>query len=159
VIDAEAKREIEDRKSAQFRLDTQSALDGIRTDATDFKSDTSNRLDQISADTSSMQTSLVSINDLGRQIVAFLSSFPVEMRDLLKKVHSVNMQMYYILLQQSRTVPTSPELQHGKIYLLDCMGRQFELPYEWFCRWEVCKRQPNSNPADTVRGPARSVED
>lgn len=150
VIDAEAKRDIEDEKSAKFRLDTQSALDGIRRDANDFKSDTSNRLDQISAETSSMQMSLVSINDLGRQIVAFLSSFPVEMRDLLRKVHSMNVQMYYILLQQSRTVPSSPELQRGKIDLLDCMGRQFELPYEWFCRWEVCKRQPIRSPADTV---------
>lgn len=150
VIDAEANREIEDKKAAQFRLDAQSALAGIRRDAKDFSSETNNRLDEISADTSSMEMSLVSIHDIGRQIIAFLSSFPVEMRDLLRKVHLVNMQMYCILLQHSRTVPTSPtELQGGKIELLDCIGRPFELPHKWFCRWEVCRTTKLArNPTD-----------
>lgn len=140
ALEAQAQHKIDDNKKfARFSADTQASLSGIRTEVSDFNSDIGNRLEEITAATSSMDMSLMSIQDLGKQIISFLSSFPVEMRDLLRKVHAMNMQIYYILLHQPRSMAPSPsEFLDARIELLDCMGRKFQLPYEWFCRWEVC---------------------
>lgn len=138
ILEAQVQHEINDKKFTRLSRITQASLSDIRTEVGDFNSDIGNCL-EISAATSSMPVPFMSIQDLGKQIISFLSSFPVEMRDLLRKMHVMNMQVYYILLHQPRSIPASPnELLDTGIELLDCMGRRFQLPYKWFCRWEVC---------------------
>lgn len=114
--------------------DVHSRLDGIsRTTA-----ELAQGMSSVSLGMSSTQESILSLQDTGSRILAFLRNFPVDIRKLLQTVIRTNMQMYYILLKIDGKVSASPSLlNQTNIRFEDALGVVRELPHEWFKHWEV----------------------
>ncbi|KAI9864391.1 MAG: hypothetical protein M1813_003311 [Trichoglossum hirsutum] len=95
------------------------------------------QLNSISSTTSSIQTSIVSLRNLGGQFIQFINTFLAEMRELLQRVLRTNLQIYYMLLFSQSGMGRSPSLLlQSNIRFEDALGRVRELPYEWFRHWE-----------------------
>jgi chromosome segregation ATPase len=96
------------------------------------------QLNSISSATSSIQTSVVSLRNLGGRFVQFINTFPAEIRELLQRILRTNLQIYYMLLFSQTDIGRSPSLLlQSNIRFEDALGRVRELPYEWFRHWEV----------------------
>jgi len=96
------------------------------------------RLGSISSATSSIQSSVMSLRDLGEQLARFLSTFPAEIRGLLQKILRTNLQIYWLLLRSQTNDSASPSLlSQSNIQFEDALGRVKGLPFEWFRHWEV----------------------
>jgi hypothetical protein len=96
------------------------------------------RLDNISSAAASLKSSIMTLGNIGRQILLFISTFPVEVRDLLKTIVRSNVQMYTLLLSTQANISTNPTiLLQSNIHFEDALGRTRELPFEWFRHWEV----------------------
>ncbi|KAF8248008.1 hypothetical protein K440DRAFT_549882 [Wilcoxina mikolae CBS 423.85] len=94
------------------------------------------QLEAISSSTQSIRSSIVSLRGVGEQLKQFLSSFPVEVRDMLRAILQTNFQIYNLL--HAQTVAQSPTLLlQDNIRFEDALGVVRELPYEWFRDWEV----------------------
>jgi hypothetical protein len=101
--------------------------------------------DQIAASRAAFETSVVSVRDIGRQILCFINSFPREIRALLQKILRTNIQTYYLLLHFQNNLTSNPSISSGRnICFEDALGRSHRLPYEWFRHWEVCVTYQNS---------------
>lgn len=87
---------------------------------------------------SSSGVSLLNLRGLPAQIIAFIGTFPSEIRNLLAKILHINMQMYSTLLRVQDQLASSPTLNSlACIIFEDGLGVVRELPYEWFKYWEV----------------------
>lgn len=101
--------------------------------------------DQIAASRAAFETSVVSVRDIGRQILCFINSFPREIRALLQKILRTNIQTYYLLLHFQNNLTSNPSISSGRnICFEDALGRSQRLPYEWFKHWEVHVTYQNS---------------
>lgn len=132
----QAQRNSKDNASKQLNMTT-----GLRDEVKALSDNTAystSRLDRISSATSSIQTSVMSLCDLGEQVTRFISTFPSEIRGLLQKILRTNLQIYWLLLQSHSTVSASPSLlSQSNIQFEDALGRVKGLPFEWFRHWKV----------------------
>ena len=96
------------------------------------------RLDAISSKSDAIQASLMNLRSLGDQIMAFVRSFPDEIRELLHKIVQVDWRTYQAVLQIQDRLDRSPTSLHdSNIHFTNVLGEYRELPYEYFCHWEV----------------------
>ena len=110
--------------------------DGIRHAAQ--KSD--NKLEALSSDVETTKAAVMSFRGIGQQIIVFISTFPLEMHDIIQKILRSNWQIYHILLSIQQSPTQSPtQLLDSNIQLEDAMGELLSLPYVYFRHWEVCK--------------------
>ena len=96
------------------------------------------RLNTISEHAHATQLSILSIRHLGEQITAYIRTFPKEVRDLLNTIINNNAQMYQTLVQIQYSISRAPSsLQASNLRFTNVLGEYRELPYEYFCHWEV----------------------
>lgn len=94
--------------------------------------------DSLSANVHATTTAVMSLRGVGQQIMSFISTFPAEMRDLLRQIMQSNCQIYQMLLSIQQCPVQSPTgLLDSNIRFEDAMGELSELPYEYFRYWEV----------------------
>ncbi|KAL8774266.1 MAG: hypothetical protein Q9209_001017 [Squamulea sp. 1 TL-2023] len=111
---------------------------GLESGATDKK------LDQIEASVNQSRSAVFSLRSLSDQIIAFVGSFPQEVRDYIQRTLHDNWNIYQTLLQiQSSLSARLTAPPESRIKLEDALGRTMELPYELFRCWEVCKTEKN----------------
>lgn len=82
--------------------------------------------------------SVTSLRSLGEQIMAFVRTFPHEIRDLLQSIVQADRRTYQVVLQiQERLARRPTSLHDSNIQFTNVLGEYRELPYEFFCQWEV----------------------
>lgn len=96
------------------------------------------KLEALSSDVEATKAAVMSFRGVKQQITSVFSAFPLEMRDLLQKIHQSNLQIYHILLriQQSPTQSPTQSLD-SNIQFEDAMGELIPLPYVYSRHWEV----------------------
>lgn len=83
--------------------------------------------------------SVTSLRSLGEQIMAFIRTFPHDIRDLLHSIMQADWRTYQAVLQIQERLARSPTSLHdSNIQFTNVLGKYRELPYEYFCQWEVC---------------------
>ena len=96
------------------------------------------RLDTISENANATQLSILSMRHLRDQIMAYITTFPKEGIELLKTVIKNNAQIYQTLIQIQHSVSRAPSsIQASNLRFTNVLGEYRELPYEYFCQWEV----------------------
>ena len=87
--------------------------------------------------------SVMSLRSLGEQIMGFIRTFPHEIRDLLQSIVQADWRTYQAVLQIQERLARSPTALHdSNIQFTNVLGEYRELPYEYFCQWEVRVRSP-----------------
>lgn len=87
--------------------------------------------------------SVTSLRSLGEQVVAFIRSFPHEIRDLLQVITQADWRTYQAVMQIQERLAQSPTSVHdSNIQFTNVLGEYRELPYEYFCQWEVRVHNP-----------------
>lgn len=82
--------------------------------------------------------SVTSLRSLGEQIMAFIRTFPHDVRDLLQSIVQADWRTYQAVLQIQERLARSPTSLHdSNIQFTNVLGEYRELPYEFFCQWEV----------------------
>jgi hypothetical protein len=95
-------------------------------------------MDVISDKVDVAQLSIMGMRSLGEQILEYIRTFPREIRGLLRTIMQNNWQMYQVLLQiQHNTSRVPTAMQASNIRFTNVLGEYRELPYEYFCHWEV----------------------
>jgi hypothetical protein len=127
----------------QETAESQSKLaEGLQTVRQELESN-SELLNSMSSPTLSLQSSAMTLGNIGRQILVFLSTFPAEIRDMLKTIVRSNLQIYSILLSSQTNISANPSLLlKSNIRFEDALGRVRELPFEWFRHWEASTLHP-----------------
>lgn len=96
------------------------------------------KLDAISSKSDALQVSVMSLRDLGEQVMVFVRTFPREIRQLLNTFMQVDWRTYQAVLQIQERLSRSPTSLHdSNIKFTNVLGEYRELPYEYFCHWEV----------------------
>ena len=127
-----------DEKVSGARAAFDQRFDGIENNITLARETSSHRFDEIRASVKDTQTSVMRLRSTGEQILRCLGTFPKEMRELLQKILCANWQMYQVLLKIQQSTARSPTgLLKSNIRFEDALGAYRELPYEFFCHWEV----------------------
>ena len=104
----------------------------------DLGSTTQARLDAISSQSDATNNSMMSLRNLGEQIGLFIRTFPREIRQLLHAILRADCRTYQAVLQIQEGISRSPSCLHGSdIRFTNALGEYRELPYEYFCHWEV----------------------
>ena len=92
----------------------------------------SNRVD-------SSNTSIASLITIGDQILAFVKSFPQEVRGRLRAITQADWRTYQAVLRLQESISQAPtSLHESNIQFTNALGEYRSLPYEYFCDWEVC---------------------
>ena len=87
--------------------------------------------------------SVTSLRSLGEQIMGFIRTFPHEIRDLLQSIVQADWRTYQAVLQIQERLARSPTALHdSNIQFTNVLGEYRELPYEYFCQWEVRVQNP-----------------
>lgn len=132
--DVVQSRQAASKEISDLGTDIQCRLDDISENTVEL----TQNLSALSFEVSSTQRSILSLRGLGAQILAFLRTFPADVRELLQRVIHTNMQMYYVLLRIQDKVSAPPSLlSQSNIRFEDALGVVRELPHEWFKHWEV----------------------
>ena len=93
----------------------------------------------MSAKCNATAISILSLRNWGEQILAFLSTFSQEIRDLLHSIVQADWRTYQAVLHLQQRLAQSPISVHeSHIRFTDALGEYRELPYDFFSRWEVC---------------------
>ena len=96
------------------------------------------RWDSISSDTNATQASVTSLRTVAEQISAYIRTIPQNVREAWQAPTQSNWQIYQVLLQIQQTISRAPtSLQPSNIRFTNALGEYRELPYEYFCHWEV----------------------
>lgn len=131
-------QEVKQVTAQRSTVSTNDTLGAVHCQMDEFTESTNSRLDSISSSTKSLQTSVLSLRDIGQQVINFLETFPKEIRELLHKILQMNFQIYSLLLHSQSNIGTSPTLLlESNIRFEDALGRVRELPYQWFRYWEA----------------------
>ena len=84
--------------------------------------------------------SVTRLRSLGEQIIGFIRTFPHEIRDLLQSIVQADWRTYQAVLQRPERSSQSPTAWTADtIQFTNVLGEYRELPYEYFCQWEVRK--------------------
>ena len=119
-------------------LHVQRQVESLKDNMTEEGTATRARLDAISSDTNATQASVTNLRTLAEQIAGYIRTFPQNVRDALQGPMQSNWQMYQILLQIQRATSRAPTSLHASnIRFTNALGEYRELPYEYFCYWEV----------------------
>ena len=87
--------------------------------------------------------SVMSLRSLGEQIMATVHTFPHDIRNLLHTVIQGDWRTYQAVLQIQERLARSPTSLHdSNIQFTNVLGEYRELPYEYFCQWEVRLHAP-----------------
>ena len=71
--------------------------------------------------------------------MGFVRTFPYEIRELLQSIVQADWRTYQAVLQIQERLARSPTTLHdSNIQFTNVLGEYRELPYEYFCQWEVC---------------------
>ena len=82
--------------------------------------------------------SLTSLRSLGEQIMVFVRTFPYEIREMLQSIVQADWRTYQAVLKIQERLARSPSSLHdSNIQFTNVLGEYRELPYEFFCQWEV----------------------
>lgn len=96
------------------------------------------RLNTISEKANAVQLSVLNMRHLKDQIMAYIRTFPKEGIELLKTIIKNNAQICQTLMQIQHSVSRAPSsLQASNLRFTNVLGEYRELPYEYFCQWEV----------------------
>ena len=86
---------------------------------------------------------VTSLQSLGEQIKGFVRTFPQDIGELLQKLVRQDWRTYQAVLQiQERLARTPTALHDSNIHFTNVLGEYRELPYEYFCQWEVRVQSP-----------------
>ena len=119
-------------------LHVQNQLDSLKVNVIEEGTATRASLNAISSDTNATQTSVTNLRTLTEQIAGYIRTFPQNVRDALQAPMQSNWQMYQVLLQIQQAVSRAPTSLHtSNIRFTNALGEYRELPYEYFCHWEV----------------------
>ena len=119
-------------------LHVQKQVESLKDNMIEEGTATRARLDAISSDTNATQASITNLRTLAEQITGYIRTFPQNVRDALQGPMQSNWQMYQILLQIQRATSRAPTSLHASnIRFTNALGEYRELPYEYFCHWEV----------------------
>ena len=119
-------------------LHVQKQVETLKDNMTEEGIATRARLDDISSDINATQASVASLRTLAEQITGYIRTFPQSVRDSLQAPMQSNWQMYQVLLQIQQTISRAPTSSHASsIRFTNALGEYRELPYEYFCHWEV----------------------
>ncbi|KAL9117597.1 MAG: hypothetical protein Q9187_005866, partial [Circinaria calcarea] len=95
------------------------------------------KLDDISSKSDATYASVISLRNLAEQVMAFVGTFPQEIRNLLYTIMQADWRTYQAVLQIQERLARSPSSLHGSnIQFTNALGEYRELPYEYFCHWE-----------------------
>ena len=87
--------------------------------------------------------SVMSLRTLGEQIMAFVRTFPHDIRGLLQSILQADWRTYQAVLQIQERLARSPtSLHESNIQFTNVLGEYRELPYEFFYQWEVRMHNP-----------------
>ena len=112
-------------------VEHQTALHQIQNKMEHTERATNAKLDAISH-------SVVTFSCIRDQVLAFLATFPSELRGLLRNILQSNWQIYQALLEIQKCTAQSPTgLLDSDIKFEDALGEFRQLPYEHFRYWEV----------------------
>ena len=142
-MSARTKREHGDllSKVAEHRAamhTVQASVEQLKDGVAEVGVDMRGRLDAISSLADATKVSIISMRSLGEQILAYIRTFPIEIRSLLRTIVQNNWHMYQVLLQVQQNTSRPPTSQHASnIRFTNVLGEYRELPYEYFCQWEV----------------------
>ena len=79
--------------------------------------------------------SVINLRSLGEQIVAFVRTFPHDVRDLLQSIMQTDWRTYQAVLQIQERLARSPtSLHESNIQFTNVLGEYRKLPYEYFCQ-------------------------
>ena len=119
-------------------LHVQKQLESLEVNVTEEGSATRARLDAIYSNTNATQASVTNLRTLAEQAADYIRTVPQNFRDALKAPMQNNWQMYQLLLQIQQAVSRAPTSLHtSNIRFTNVLGEYRELPYEYFCHWEV----------------------
>ena len=97
----------------------------------------------ISSKVNETHLSVISLRCLGEQIKGFILTFPREIRELLQSIVQADWRTYQAVLQMQECLARSPTALHdSNIQFTNVLGEYRELPYEYFCQWEVRVQSP-----------------
>ena len=119
-------------------LQVQNQVETLKDNMTEEGMATRARLDAISSDINATQASVTSLRTLAEQITGYIRTFPQSVRDSLQAPMQSNWQIYQVLLQIQQAISRAPTSSHASsIRFTNALGEYRELPYEYFCHWEV----------------------
>lgn len=96
------------------------------------------RVDAMRSSSEATQTSIITMYSLIEQIMSFVSGFPRDIRNLLHIITQGDWRTYQAVLQIQERLAHSPSSAGGShIQFTNALGEYRELPYEFFCHWEV----------------------
>ena len=82
--------------------------------------------------------SVTNLRSLVEQIMAFINIFPHDIRKLLQGIIQADGRTYQAVVQIQERLARSPTSLHdSNIQFTNVLGEYRELPYEFFCQWEV----------------------
>ena len=74
---------------------------------------------------------------MGEQLMAYISSFPCDIREILRSILQSKGQMYQVLLKIHQATSRSPTPVHtSDIRFTNVVGEYRGFSYEYFCQWE-----------------------
>ena len=96
------------------------------------------KLDAISSKSDATQTSVMNLRGLAQQVVATVGAYSQDIRGLLYNIMQADGRTYRAILQiQERLAQSPSSLLDSNIQFTNALGEYRELPYEYFCHWEV----------------------
>ena len=97
----------------------------------------------LSAKVDETNLSVTSLRSIGEQIMGFIRTFPQEIRELLQSIVQADWRTYQAVVQIQERLARSPTASHdSNIQFTNVLGEYRELPYEYFCQWEVRVQSP-----------------
>lgn len=136
--------EVAEQRATVLRVQNQ--VETLKENMSEERIATRARLDAISLDTNATQASVKSLRTLTEQITSYIRTFPQNVRDSLQAPMQSNWQMYQVLLRIQQSISRAPTSLHASnIHFTNALGEYRELPYEFFCHWEVRKLRHESN--------------
>ena len=92
----------------------------------------------LSSKVDEIHLSVTSLRSVGEKIMGFICTFPNEVRELLQSIVQADWRTYQATLQIQERLAHSPTTLHeSNIRFTNVLGEYRELPYEYFCQWEV----------------------
>ena len=94
----------------------------------------------------------MSLGRIGQHVMDFVTTFPAEMRGLLRAILQSNWQLYQLLrASQHRLGPSPTGLLDSNIVFEDALGQVQELPYQTCRHWEVCNMKSDMHKPSLTR--------
>ncbi|KAL8671359.1 MAG: hypothetical protein Q9168_004141 [Polycauliona sp. 1 TL-2023] len=131
-----SKSRDDQHKAAVERL--QSTIEHSK-DAMDITADeTKANLHTLSDQVDSTNTSIASLASIGDQILAFVRTFPQEIRERLQAITQADWRTYQAVLRLQESISRAPTSLHDSdIQFTNALGEFRSLPFEHFCHWET----------------------